>query len=113
MTTLTIDLADAVGRQIDRGPRGKLATGLRTLFRALGIEDHRIDLREALADQREIAVVWGVDDVQEVRPDLTDEQAWEVLTAARRYHDAEIGISWDVLACHADMMFPEPTEERP
>jgi len=35
--------------------------------------------------------------------------------ATRRYHDATIGINWDVLSCHADMLFgfvPE-TADRP
>lgn len=113
MTTLTIDLADAVSRQIGRGPRGKLAEGLRALFQTLGIEDHRIELLDALAERRMIAVVWEAGDVQEVRPDLTDEQAWEVLRAARQEHDAGLGINWDVLECHADMLFPEPAEDRP
>jgi hypothetical protein len=34
---------------------------------------------------------------------------------AERYHDATIGINWDVLACHADMLFgdePDTDQER-
>lgn len=50
----------------------------------------------------EIAIYWHIDDVQEVAPDLTDDQAREVLRRAKHYHDATIGINWDVLACHAD-----------
>jgi hypothetical protein len=53
--------------------------------------------------------VWDIEDVQAIRPELTHEQAWEVLRAADRDHDATIGISWDVLGCHADMLFgPAP-----
>jgi hypothetical protein len=40
--------------------------------------------------------------VQEIAPDLTDDQVREVLRRAKHYHDATIGISWDVLAFHAD-----------
>jgi hypothetical protein len=64
-----------------------------------------IHIHDVLADRRQIAAIWSIEDVQEVRPDLTDDQCWEVLQATRRYHDATIGINWDVLSCHADMLF--------
>lgn len=63
------------------------------------------DIDEILAVERKIAIVWSIEDVQEMRPDLTDKQAWEVLQQARRYHDAYIGINWSVLECHAEMLF--------
>ena len=53
--------------------------------------------------------IWPIQAVQENRPDLSDEQAWNVLQSARRNHDATIGINWDVLEYHADMLFgPAP-----
>jgi hypothetical protein len=61
-----------------------------------------IDIHVVLAERRQIADVWGILDVQTVRPDLSDEQAWAVLQRARRRYDAATGINWDVLACHAD-----------
>ncbi len=54
---------------------------------------------------REISIIWSTEDVQEVRPDLTDDQAWQVLQAAKKDHDATIGINWSVLECHAEMLF--------
>ena len=60
--------------------------------------------------QNQIAIIWNIEDVQEVRPDLTDEQALEVLLMAKDKHDAEIGINWDVLRIWADKLFPERTE---
>lgn len=65
--------------------------------------DHDIDA--ILQDRRQIAVIWSTEDVQEVRPDLTPEQCWEVLQATESHLDANIGINWDVLNCHADMLF--------
>ncbi|MFL5285239.1 MAG: hypothetical protein ACJ8AW_30750, partial [Rhodopila sp.] len=56
-------------------------------------------------ENRQIAVTWCIEDVKEVRPDLTDEQAWQVLQQAKQEHDAGIGINWDVLKCHAQMLF--------
>src|SRR5271157_4794749 len=56
------------------------------------------------ADQ-EISITWSTEDVHEVRPDLTEDQAWQVLQAAKEHHDATIGINWSVLECHAEMLF--------
>lgn len=66
---------------------------------------HDINIHELLADRKQIAIVWSVEDVQEVRPDLTDEQAWEVLQAVERQHDATIGITWLTLECAAEVFF--------
>jgi hypothetical protein len=53
-----------------------------------------------------IEISWHIDDVKEVRRYLTDDQAREVLDHAKHCHDASIGINWDVLAIHADHLFP-------
>ena len=58
-----------------------------------------------------IAVVWHVDDVLRVRPDLSREQAWIVLRHAHYRHDADIGINWEVLATHAEGLFAEREED--
>ena len=58
-----------------------------------------------------IAVVWHVDDVLRVRPDLSREQAWIVLRHAHYRHDADIGINWEVLATHAESLFAEREED--
>ena len=54
-----------------------------------------------------IAVSWHIDDVAEVRPDLTKRQCREVLQQALDRHDAGIGITWEVLDIHADDLFPK------
>jgi hypothetical protein len=61
-------------------------------------------------DNDSITIEWHIDDVHMVRPDLTDEQAQEVLFAAKRYHDAEQGINWGVLEAHADFIFGKEGE---
>lgn len=53
-----------------------------------------------------ISVSWSVDDVLTDRPDLTLEQAVDVLQTVRRQHDASIGINWEVIKTHADFMYP-------
>lgn len=55
---------------------------------------------------------WHIDDVREVRPDLTDDQCRKVLQAVKRNHDANIGINWDVLTIWARQLYPE-ADNRP
>lgn len=55
--------------------------------------------------KRQVAILWSIEDVQAVRPDLTDDEAMEVLQVARRKHDAEEGITWATLGAHADWTF--------
>ena len=63
--------------------------------------------RTITLEDDEIAIVWSVADVLEVRPDLTEDQAYEVLQLTKDKHDATIGINWDVLAVHAEWEYPE------
>ena len=58
-----------------------------------------------------IAIVWHIDDVLEVRPDLSREQAFQVLKQAKENHDANIGINWDVLTDCAESLFAEREED--
>lgn len=61
-------------------------------------------LHTPAASLREIKITWTTDDVfmkaQEMGIDITEEQAEEVLEKMERYHDASIGISWDVIASY-------------
>jgi hypothetical protein len=62
---------------------------------------------------RQIAIIWDIDDVQSLRPDLDDNEAMQVLSAVDDKHDANIGINWDVIQFWADELYPqdEETEE--
>lgn len=73
-------------------------------------ESDEVDIDAVLAKRRQVAVIWDVEDVQEVRPDLTDEQAWEVLKQTRRQHDATLGINWETLEFTAQMLFGDAPE---
>lgn len=69
------------------------------------------EIREILAERKQVAILWGVEDVQAVRPDLSKEQSWEVLQRAEDRHDPAIGINANSLAMHAEEMFPRYHEE--
>jgi hypothetical protein len=65
------------------------------------------EIEGLFAARKEIVIVWHVDDVKQVRPHLTDEQAWTVLESIGENHDAEYGVCWSTLSDHADSLFPE------
>jgi len=59
--------------------------------------------------EEEIAVsIWSADDVKGTAENddiiLTDEQATEIIKSVDHYHDACVGINWDVIQCQI-MMF--------
>lgn len=65
-----------------------------------------LDIEQLLRHRRQVAVIWGVEDVQSIRPDLTADQAWEVLEQAYDVHDCEWGFTWTHLKTVAGDMFP-------
>ena len=70
-------------------------------------DTEKYGLMRKLADELGVMIIiWSKEDVLEIRPDLTEEQAGDVLAAANHRHDATIGINWDILQFHADWLFP-------
>lgn len=69
-----------------------------------------IDLDEQLALNRQVADIWGTEDVQQVRPDLNDDQAWEVLQTVDRRYDSEYGIAWSTIQIIARELFGDAPE---
>jgi hypothetical protein len=81
-----------------------------------GILESHTNLQPMLWPRHEIAVVWTIEDVEELRPDLTADQCWSVLQECERTHDAGDGINWHALDATAEAMFgpePEPVEATP
>lgn len=58
-----------------------------------------------------VMFAWSIEDVQSVREDLNDEQAFEVLVGCEDGHDASIGMNWDTIEIVADQMFPIDSED--
>jgi hypothetical protein len=54
----------------------------------------------------EIAIKWHIDDVLNIRPDLTNHQAGKVLKHLKDNHDASVGIYWDMIDIVADILYP-------
>ncbi len=57
---------------------------------------------------QEISIVWSIEDVLDVRPLLSKEQASIVLQHIKKNHDATIGINWDVIEIVSDDLFLKP-----
>ncbi|MFT4058961.1 MAG: hypothetical protein QM652_05370 [Legionella sp.] len=55
---------------------------------------------------QEICIVWSIEDVLDVRPLLSKEQASIVLKHLKKNNDANIGINWDVIEILSDDLFP-------
>jgi len=85
---------------------------LTTAFEAgrTSTESDPVDIEAILAKRDQIAVIWSVEDVQEIRPDLTLEQAWEVLQRTSSKHDANVGITWETLDHQAQSLFGDAPE---
>ena len=81
------------------------------LFKAAAQAVNELDQYELVDKRYAMAIVWQIDDVLSIRPDLTEEQAGEVLGRVEDCHDASIGVSWDTLKIIADEMFPSEGDE--
>lgn len=70
-----------------------------------------IDLAELLAENCQIAHVWGTDDVRHLRPNLDDDQAWAVLRAVADSLDCNVGITCNTIEDIADELYPDKPEQ--
>jgi hypothetical protein len=91
------------------------AEALLTRIRTTGTDEEPFDVNRfvhcLLGHYRKIAAgIWAIEDVQGVRPDLTADQAWQVLEEAGDKHDAEYGICWTTLECVAQNLFGDAPE---
>jgi hypothetical protein len=87
-------------RQQGRQPRRHFYRNVRALSAALGRPP----------DEDSINLVWHIEDVLSVRPNLTTAQARAVLRIVHDRHDANCGVNWCTLETVADDMFPEAGE---
>lgn len=58
-----------------------------------------------MIEERYIASLWYTSDVQTVRPDLSEEEAFEVLQLMKKRHDCNIGYNWDFVEFCASELF--------
>lgn len=81
--------------------------------------DKAINVMDALGRGDAIASLWWIDDVYSLTEDwegnttvkITQAEARAVLANAEHNHNAEIGINWDVLREHLDMVLEQRNED--
>ncbi len=82
----------------------------------LGIEVGQLDFHDLAKKQDIISVFWNRDDIKSIVEDeenpldLSDEEIDKVCYDLERYHDAEVGINWDVIKCQIQMLIDERSE---
>lgn len=52
--------------------------------------------------KKEISIKWHIDDIRLRDKTLTEEECSEILTDIEKYHDANIGINWDIIDSYID-----------
>jgi hypothetical protein len=67
----------------------------------------RRSIDEQLEAIGQIAIIWSVEDVQQERPDLSDEQAMQVLKVVKEEHDANMSVGWQTIDLFASDLFPQ------
>lgn len=60
--------------------------------------------------ERQIAIIWDVEDVQMLNPELDDYQAMTILETVQNKHDANIGVNWDVIQFWIDNIHEKEEE---
>jgi hypothetical protein len=100
-------LADALGKEKARTPATFDVSEFLDFNNLITCERNLNDL---LFENRLIAHIWSVEDVQFVRPDLNAKEAWAVLKQLGKDLDSSRGITWDTLNEAATDLFGKPRE---
>ena len=59
-------------------------------------------------NKQKVDIDWSVENMQKIRPDLSEEQALDVLENVYNYHDPNVDVCWDTLSFWAESLFPQP-----
>lgn len=113
MTKINLDLHQLLVQALDGNTAYIPATiDVDELLEFSDVHSVETDLHDLLHEHRLIAHIWSVDDVQSVRPDLNDDQAWEVLLGVEKCLDCSFGITWEIIEAAAIARFGDPHEHR-
>lgn len=89
----------------------KASVDVDTLVETAFLSDElEVELDELLQENRIIGHLWTIDDVREVRPQLTENQAWEVLRECKDRLDSQVGLNWQQIEDVADDLFGAATQ---
>lgn len=98
MTKVTINIRSILDRTMKHDTVHLPATvNIDDFLDYADIQEMEFDVHDLLAEQKKIALVWSVEDVQRMRRDLDDNQSWAVLQQCERDHDCDHGLTWDTI----------------
>ena len=109
---LPIDLPGMVAEQLGRSPIDIPVTVDVGMFLEYSeLDESEIDIHELLHENRMIGHFYCIDDVLNLRPDLSFDQAWQILQTMEKSValTPESGLSWDGIRNTADSLFPSTT----
>lgn len=112
MTKLIINLLDALTEALGDTVHVPAEIDVSDLVTFNGSQEYKVDIYEFLHDNRMIGHLWGVTDVQSVRPDLNGDQAWQVLQHLDEQYDSGLGVSWNDLKRVAEQLYGAATTRR-
>ncbi len=102
---IEIELADVVGPTVDLDWETEAVD---TVVNAVLRHREKLDVNRLLAEHHAIAHIWDVSHVEDQRPDLTIEQAWEVLQECDRSWDRLNDPMLETIRHVAENLFPNP-----
>jgi hypothetical protein len=73
-------------------------------------EEREFDIDDLLADQHAIAIVWDIQHVKDQCPELTDEQAWEVLQECQQNWERLSDPMLEMIRQVAENLYPSSKE---
>lgn len=78
----------------------------------MGIEVGQLDFHDLAKKQDIIPVFWSRNDIVDFESDeeLTNKEVDEIFEELAQYHDAEIGINWDVITSYKQQKIDERKE---
>jgi hypothetical protein len=74
-------------------------------------ETNAIDIEAHLASRSQIASIWSVEDVRTRSPNLSDDQAWQVLQIAAQRYDRTGQLGWKTIQKVLAELYPISSSE--
>jgi hypothetical protein len=112
MTKIKLDLCDMLTDVLGNYVLVPTTIDVSDMFEFNDASDYEIDVDSLLREHRMIGHLWGTGDVQSLRPELSDEQAWQVLQHLDEQFDSSLGISWDDLEHVSNELFGASASQR-
>jgi hypothetical protein len=106
---LDIELTDPLEAAIDDiiGEVEEAIANIRKYHAPMMMHQVDVNIDELLADHHAIGIVWDIQHVNDQRPDLSDEQAWEVLQECQNCWERLNDPMLETIRQVADNLFPK------